>query len=564
MQRTIYLLLVAINYLCVLEASPLVALLLAEEISTTPVVTSVRLDGAPVTAPEIYGAELPYGIRDVEIEFTVPRNADSTRLRYKLEEYDAKWSELPSAFQISLVFYDKRDLRLDSPSLRISGTSRGWGGSVESSDFTERCFEVVAPEGVDHFSLEWQFAHDPNVAVLGEYAFKDIRVETVGLNDQRRQLDLPIESNTANESLGQVPSTWRKDGSGLLVSPLNSLPDKKADHALRLRANHIQSLGVWTLEPKLHPKVGPNEKIRVTWKECYSIGAGGVGKAEYLELKPGRYNFQVQALTAAGQPIGNPSHMPLVVRPPAWQERWFWVAAMLAVGCVSVWISKSRKEQRLIRSIAAAEKRRTFETERVRISQDIHDDLGAGLAQIAMLSELIKADGPESEEWKTHVEQIFKKAHESGRKLDEIVWAINPAHDSAEDLVTYIARFAQEYLALARVRLRLDIPPMLPPILLTATKRHQVFLAVKEAFHNAVKHGAPTEIMFRVGVDSNRLTLTIEDNGCGFVDKSPDQLTRGSAGMLTRLRNINGTFSRQSEPGRGTTVVFSIPIPSIQ
>lgn len=533
----------------------------ADEEPITPIVQSVYLDGKPIPSPEAHGAEIPFGIRDVQIQFVVPSKAESTRLRYKLEGVDPDWRELPSEFQMNLLFFDKKKIRIALPNHLISGTSPGWKGSIEASEFTENSFEVFAPENADTCSVEWHSTPDPNFPVLGDYAFKNVRVRIFAKDGSVREPVFPVDSGTAREGPMGLPNSWGRGGNGLHFAHVIPLSGAETEYALGFHDNHIQMQSVWYTNQKVHPTVQPGEKIRVDWKECYSIGAGGLGKAEYRRLKPGKYNFQVQALTPAGHPVGVPSHMPVIVRPPIWQEVWFWLVSALGMGTGLVWLSKYRQEKRLQEELAAMEQKRVFEEERVRIAQDIHDDLGAGLAQIAMLSELIKTDTPESEDWKTHVDRIFTKAHESGRKLDEIVWAINPAHDSAEDLVGYIARFAQEYLALAKVRLRLDIPSVLPPIPLTAAERHHVFLAVKEAIHNAVKHAHPTEITLRVRLDSSHLTVAVEDNGRGFTDKDPSQYTRGSAGMLNRLKKLNGTFTRASQPEHGTTVVFGIPVP---
>lgn len=534
----------------------------AVEEPVTSIVQSVYLDGKPIPSPEAHGAEIPFGIRDVQIQFAVPSKAESTRLQYKLEGMDPDWRELPSAFQMNLLFFDKKRIRIARPNQLISGTSPGWKGSIVASEFTENKFEVPVPENADTFTVEWHSSEDPNFPVLGDYAIKDVSVRVFGRDGEVRRPEFEIDSGTAREGPMGLPTPWVRGGNGLHFAHVIRLPGAEEQYALGFHDDHTQMQGTWFLNQKFHPKVQPGEKVRVDWKECYSIGAGGLGKAEYHRLKPGKYNFKVQTLSPEGHPVGIPSHMPVIVRPPVWQEVWFWVVSALGMGTALAWLSKYRQEKRMQEALEAIEQKRVFEQERVRIAQDIHDDLGASLAQIAMLSELIKTDTPASEEWKTYVDRIFTKAHESGRKLDEIVWAINPAHDSAEDLVGYIAGFAQEYLALAKVRLRLDMPSALPPIPLNAAARHHVFLAVKEAIHNAVKHANPTEITLRGRVDSTHLMISVEDNGRGFIDKDPSQYTRGSAGMLKRLKELNGTITRHSKPEHGTTVVFAIPIHS--
>jgi signal transduction histidine kinase len=212
------------------------------------------------------------------------------------------------------------------------------------------------------------------------------------------------------------------------------------------------------------------------------------------------------------------------------------------------------------RKLAELDRQRALESERTRIAQDIHDDLGAGLAQIVMLSELAQMDAPEQDPRRAQLEEIGSRAQDAGRKLDEIVWAINPAHDSAEDLVGYLARFAQGYLSLAQIRFRLDVPPALPEIGLTSRQRHQIFLAAKEAIHNAVKHGAPSEITVMVRMVDEWLVITVTDDGCGFADTEQIVTARGSANMKNRMEKIGGSFQRQSRIHGGTSVTFQLPL----
>ena len=318
----------------------------------------------------------------------------------------------------------------------------------------------------------------------------------------------------------------------------------------------------WRLNPGDRIPVGPRDKLRLSWKECYSVGGGGAGLAEYRFLRPGRYRFEVLATSPEGEPLGSPLQLALSVRPPLWQEPWTWalVAGMLGGG--SWLLSKRLTQKRMQLALAELERQRALEWERSRIAQDIHDDLGANLAQIGMLSELIQSDTPGSGEALMHLDEIFQRAHESGRKLDEIVWAINPVHDTAEELVGYLARFAQEYLRLAQVRFRLDVPPQLGDIPLSGVQRHHLFLAVKEAVHNAVTHAAPREISLRIRFETRSLSISVADDGRGFTDKPPALYTRGSAGMLQRMLKINGSFHRVSRPGAGTSVTFQLAVPA--
>src|SRR6185295_20425982 len=101
------------------------------------------------------------------------------------------------------------------------------------------------------------------------------------------------------------------------------------------------------------------------------------------------------------------------------------------------------------RKVERLELQRAVERDRDRIARDIHDDLGAGLTQITLLSELARRESPH--EMEAHLVQISGTARELTQAVDEIVWAVNPRQDTLDGLVSYISQFAQEYLTVAGI-----------------------------------------------------------------------------------------------------------------
>jgi signal transduction histidine kinase len=162
--------------------------------------------------------------------------------------------------------------------------------------------------------------------------------------------------------------------------------------------------------------------------------------------------------------------------------------------------------------------------------------------------------------------RIYDTARELTRAMDEIVWAVNPRHDTVEGLANYLEKFALDFLGAAGVRCRLDFPEQYPLLPLTSEIRHNLFLAFKEALHNVVKHaGAPDAfIALRIGADF--LELAVKDDGRGFEPGAqapiPDRLASGNGleNMRRRLHQIGGACEVQSATGKGTELVFRIPI----
>jgi signal transduction histidine kinase len=168
------------------------------------------------------------------------------------------------------------------------------------------------------------------------------------------------------------------------------------------------------------------------------------------------------------------------------------------------------------------------------------------------------------------LDRIYDTARELTRAMDEIVWAVNPEHDTLDSLATYLGKFAQDFLAAAHIKCRLDVPMQLPAWPLTAEIRHNLFLAFKEALNNAVKHAHTSEVWISLSINGMGFTLQLEDKGCGFTQNtarngSPGDSARLSSGyglvnMRRRLAEIGGRCEIQSTPGTGTRVAFVVPV----
>ncbi len=168
----------------------------------------------------------------------------------------------------------------------------------------------------------------------------------------------------------------------------------------------------------------------------------------------------------------------------------------------TVRIVEKRKHQRRLKLL---EQERALEHERARIAQDLHDDLGSSLTRISLLSDLARADKDNPVQVEAHAKKISQSAGQTVRALEEIVWALRPGSDSLQSLVEYIAHFANELFEGDSARCRLDLPQDLPTRSLPPEMRHNIFLVVKEALTNALKHAHAREV--RVQAKASREAL---------------------------------------------------------
>jgi signal transduction histidine kinase len=218
--------------------------------------------------------------------------------------------------------------------------------------------------------------------------------------------------------------------------------------------------------------------------------------------------------------------------------------------------------QKLQRQLADMRQQQALEKERARIARDIHDQVGASLTQLSLLGEMVQADKDRPEVAEDHARQISQTARETAHELDEIVWTVNPSNDTLDGLVTYICKHAQEYLAVAGLRYRLDVPAELPPSAISPEARHNVYLAAKEAVTNIVRHAHASEAWVRLRVAPESFTVEVEDNGRGpqGMESKRAESRNGLRNMRKRMEDIGGEFFIGPGAQGGTLVRLTVPL----
>ena len=303
-------------------------------------------------------------------------------------------------------------------------------------------------------------------------------------------------------------------------------------------------------------------KYRLEGHEATWTDAGDGRVARYPKLPPGHYRFHVIADNEDNVTNETGSVLIITVRPQFWQTWWFRTVLILSLVGLVVAVVRYISTQKLKRELQAHKEQKTLERERARIARDLHDQLGANLTQVTLLGEMAEADKNLPAEIELHAQQICHTARETTRALDEIVWAVNPSNDTLEGLANYTCKYAQEYLALAGLRYRADVPTQLPVTDIPPDVRHHVFLAFKESVNNVVKHAHASEVWIRLRLSPGGFILEIDDNGRGLggLDPKAAQLRNGLRNMKKRMADISGEFSISPGANGGTLVRLTVPL----
>lgn len=294
-------------------------------------------------------------------------------------------------------------------------------------------------------------------------------------------------------------------------------------------------------------------------------------RVRYNGLPLGQYQFHVRARNPDGT-WGQDASVMFELPLPFWRQPWVILTeSMLAVFLV---IAGARLffHRRLRLKLARISQQEAMERERMRIARDMHDEIGSRLTRISYFSELALQDEVPS---RLSLQSIAGTIRDLLKTLDEIVWAVNPQNDTLENLAEYLGHYVTEYLQNTTVRCKLNIPPNLPPSVLSAESRHNIFLAFEEAIGNALRHSGATSIEIDMNLLARRFVICIQDNGRGFDpagstnaaeaqnQSAPPVRSRkgnGLENMRERLVGVGGEARIESRPGQGTKVTFSVPI----
>jgi signal transduction histidine kinase len=225
----------------------------------------------------------------------------------------------------------------------------------------------------------------------------------------------------------------------------------------------------------------------------------------YAALEPGGYSFLVKALNSGDQASAVPAEIDFVVLPPLWGRWWFEALALAALASL-VWATHRYRVAQAV----------NLERMRIRIATDLHDDIGASLSQIAILSEVLIQRSGEDQGLSGPLSGMARSAREVLASMSDIVWAINPRHDHLRDLQQRMRRFASDLFAARNIDFVFRAPAVDRDLKLGADMRREIFLVFKEAVNNIVRHADCTQAEIDFSHERDWLALRVSDNGKGL------------------------------------------------
>jgi signal transduction histidine kinase len=330
-------------------------------------------------------------------------------------------------------------------------------------------------------------------------------------------------------AVGGVPAPVAERGAAAVTGLV--LP--AADHALRIE------YGAVAFPPARY-------RYRLDGADAAWSAPTAETSVHYPRLGPGSYRFTVQALDADGGG-GDPAVVAFAVPAPVWRRPWFAALAALALAAAGFALHRAR-----VRRLLALERIRS------QIATDLHDDVGAGLSQIAIVAETGRREAPPAAE--RVLADVAELARGMRNAMDDIVWAVDPRRDRLVDLVRRARAVAGQLFEPDGVALRFEAPAEaeMDGVALEPRARRHLWLWLKEALVNAARHARARSVGVSIALGGGELRFVVEDDGCGLAPGAGRD-GHGLRSLQQRAAALRGTCSIAARPGGGTRVALSVP-----
>jgi len=284
----------------------------------------------------------------------------------------------------------------------------------------------------------------------------------------------------------------------------------------------------------------------------------GTNTIAFSRLKPGTYTLLVRMQDESGEGYINGSNIFHFTIATVWYNTAWFIFICIGIAVFIAWaFMRLYYQGKIVQQKAIIDKQNAINSERSRIAADMHDDMGSGLSRMRYLSSAMKID-INDEGIKKELDKLITGSDELVDKMNEIIWTLNSGDETLEDVLYYIRSQCSEMLDHANIDFAYSIPDVIPLRMISSEEKRNIYLVVKEAVHNAIKHSKASNIKLAAQITGS-LIITVSDNGIGFDPEQQKFKGNGLSNYQKRMLLLNGTVSLQSGEN-GTTIIFQKPL----
>ncbi len=284
------------------------------------------------------------------------------------------------------------------------------------------------------------------------------------------------------------------------------------------------------------------------------IYSGTLNEVRYNSLPHGKYTFKVKAANGSGIWNENVYSVSVIIHPPFWKTGWFYTLAAITLLLMIILITRYFAQQKLKQKVLELERQKEIDKERQRISREMHDDIGAGLTQITLMSESAKA------KLSTHeLDNIAQTSRQLVSNMSEIIWSLNPENKTLEQLLAYLREQLNKQLEYSGIDYSIELPEKGDSIFLSNEQRRNILMVTKEIINNIIKYSKARNIQIKATLNDHRLIFAVQDDGKGF-DLEAKYAGNGLRNIRHRIGELKGILEIESAPGKGSRFVYEIPL----
>lgn len=278
----------------------------------------------------------------------------------------------------------------------------------------------------------------------------------------------------------------------------------------------------------------------------------------YFYLSPGEYRFRVRGSNSDGKWAKEVDQLRIVIRPPFYRTWWFGSIACLCM-IIAVWFIHRRRVQTAVR--LESWRREEENRVRLRISQDFHDELGHDLTRINLFTELLRRSfHGASEQTAAYLNKVAEASSRLSLNARNLIWALDPQHDSLYDLVLHVQRFGEQLFEDSDIEFSVDgLSGEIEKIRMPMADRREIALVVKEALHNALRHSKAHHVTLSIRHRKSFFEMAVEDDGVGIQELATTS-GNGLANMHVRTQRLKGELNVEAGNSHGTRVRLRVPL----
>ncbi|MEO5917360.1 MAG: histidine kinase [Luteolibacter sp.] len=516
----------------------------------------VLVDGVPQTIPNSGPLTIRPGLHRIDVDYGFPPGTpvETLAVNCLLGGFEDSWRPAARGMVLICETLDVGGEVVSSVSFPAVGQSQGWEGDPNESRLGARLEPLFVPSGAKSLRITLSSGAPDST---GQFIIGNLSVNLASQPAGSLWPNGDFNEGVLLDTMSGVPTGWKRAGDDPAIARVVQRNEGKA---LGLVDGNQEASASWTAVAALPSLPAGGATVLLSWKESYNVIGGNSYRATYQNVPPGEYKFRAIAVTGKPKPGAADMELAVTVRRPIWEMPWFSpAAAAVLMGLTGLVILQAYRRRSLVR-LSKLRLQHTLERDRTRIAMDLHDDLGTRVSSLIMSVSLLDRDYErDSEAARRHLLRLGSSSRELVGAMEELVWAVDPANDSLDQLASHLTGLAQEMFRDTGVRLRIDVPTGFPPGQLRSDFRHHFSLAVKESLHNVLKHAGPCALHFEIRTDAGEVIAIVRDDGRGFDAARPAE-GNGLLNLHSRLAELGGSCHVESTPGRGTVVTLCCPV----